>query len=383
MNKFKQGFTLIELLVVIVIIGVLAAVALPQYQKAILKSRYSALMPIAKTLAEGNEVYYLESGRYTTIPSELSIEGQPSYPEGTSVALVDGDDLSYVSVENETNVPNARYVVYQNHSNKLADATVCEAFDERTQELCQQLGGTPTSPATQSGWAAYLLTGTNSSVPGECKVGNGTFTEGQAVGSGALKCEAVCNAGTCEVMLTGGQTFSTGYCAGSVAYTCAGSTFSGTKTYCTGSIANGCANSNFEGTQSYCKGTKANGCAGSTFSGTKSYCTGSKASGCVGSTFTGNASYCTGGAANACTGSTFSGAKSYCKGTKANGCAGTTILGGAYCTATVAGGCDGVTYQENSNGVTGCCQGDYCPVGAPKCGNWNDTTQAYDIDGTW
>ena len=55
----KKAFTLIELLVVVMIIGILSAVALPQYTKAVNKSRYAGLMPLAKSVKQAEEAVYM------------------------------------------------------------------------------------------------------------------------------------------------------------------------------------------------------------------------------------------------------------------------------------------------------------------------------------
>ena len=61
-NK-SLGFTLIELLVVVLIIGILAAVALPQYEKAVMKSRVARILPWFKELKRGRDLYLLDGGR--------------------------------------------------------------------------------------------------------------------------------------------------------------------------------------------------------------------------------------------------------------------------------------------------------------------------------
>ena len=77
----KKGFTLIELLVVVLIIGILSAIALPQYTKAVTKTRYAALKPLTQSIANAQQVYYLSNGRYATSFAELDVDIGEEQPD--------------------------------------------------------------------------------------------------------------------------------------------------------------------------------------------------------------------------------------------------------------------------------------------------------------
>ena len=64
MKNNKKAFTLIELLVVVLIIGILSAVALPQYTFAVEKARIAEAMTNAASLQKAIDVWLLENGGY-------------------------------------------------------------------------------------------------------------------------------------------------------------------------------------------------------------------------------------------------------------------------------------------------------------------------------
>ena len=85
------GFTLMELLVVVLIIGILAGVALPQYETAVLKSKMNSIVPLVRAIKNANEVYYMANGKYTDNLNDLDI----SIPAGNSKSIPTAGRVEY------------------------------------------------------------------------------------------------------------------------------------------------------------------------------------------------------------------------------------------------------------------------------------------------
>ena len=73
-ERAARGFTLIELLVVVLIIGILSAVALPQYQKAVEKAHFAEAVMAVQKVAQANQVYKMANGSFTNDITKLDID---------------------------------------------------------------------------------------------------------------------------------------------------------------------------------------------------------------------------------------------------------------------------------------------------------------------
>jgi type II secretion system protein G len=84
----KQGFTLVELLVVVIIIAILAAIAIPKFTNASLRSKEASLKGELKMLRDGVELYKNDIGGYPLAMTDLSATTSPTnyYNPNTSAS---------------------------------------------------------------------------------------------------------------------------------------------------------------------------------------------------------------------------------------------------------------------------------------------------------
>jgi len=99
-----EAFTLIELLVVVLIIGILAAVALPQYQKAVEKSRLAEALSMGSAIEKALALYILENG-YPTSATQLLGDNSVLSVEFPAMKSW-GDNISYGALA------SSRYFTY-------------------------------------------------------------------------------------------------------------------------------------------------------------------------------------------------------------------------------------------------------------------------------
>ena len=89
----NKAFTLIELLIVILIIGILAAIALPQYQRIVIKTQFSEIVSALKALRDAQNRYYTANGTYTNNRDSLDIEFPLSDTENRKYLIKISKDL--------------------------------------------------------------------------------------------------------------------------------------------------------------------------------------------------------------------------------------------------------------------------------------------------
>ncbi len=140
----KSAFTLIELLVVVLIIGILAAIALPQYQKAIDKTKYNQLKILMVQAVREQHLFFLEHGQYTQLLSDLeTFKGWNSVTNNTEHFRSPNNKLNCgIHTYNggfHCNILGNSMWLELNYRG-LSKNGSCFAYQEKNKKICESIG---------------------------------------------------------------------------------------------------------------------------------------------------------------------------------------------------------------------------------------------------
>jgi type IV pilus assembly protein PilE len=173
--KNTKGFTLIELLVAVLIIGILAAIALPQYNAAVLKSRLSTVMSNVAAISNSLDMHYLANGSYpanTVASLDISIAG--CNIEGGGIidcptAIYDYHDSNSPIIggflTGQRGLAYVQYPAYYDDAKRNTRECWADKTNNIANKICKSLGGVENGTAwwrgtedTKSGsWITYRI----------------------------------------------------------------------------------------------------------------------------------------------------------------------------------------------------------------------------------
>jgi prepilin-type N-terminal cleavage/methylation domain-containing protein len=171
MKPNNKAFTLIELLVAVLIIGILAAIALPQYQKAVWKARYATVLSGMKAIADAEERYFLIYNKFTTefnaldiaLPGTISSQGWAGVLTGPNYAYqlradsgTDRNKFWFVG----TPIPSLESVAFRyTFTDKKIYCTTYTTATAKARALCESFFGPSVKCPSQLGSSNYCYAG--------------------------------------------------------------------------------------------------------------------------------------------------------------------------------------------------------------------------------
>ena len=167
------GFTLIELLVVVLIIGILAAMAMPQYFKAVERARMAEAVTLIDSVVKAQRRKFMQTNNYAANFEGLDVapkgaRGNVYYTKGNPTTGANGKGfevelrqatgkvLAFREINGNHNHSSLQYIYHLERSYQ-SDKTTCGGINQAGKELCADFCGidTPVGHCCNDGTAGY------------------------------------------------------------------------------------------------------------------------------------------------------------------------------------------------------------------------------------